>query len=160
MAANAAALEFQARRKNLLNLALKRDPILPRLKQGVSFVHDGEPPEAHSAVDESPPADSHINTISQSHMPVDESANTTKISSNKDSTTTTSSTLKIKSTTISTKSPIPAKAATSFSIPPIIPLVGVTILLLVCGAAAIFLPTFLLSLQHDDYSCLPGCWNG
>ncbi|CAF4817506.1 unnamed protein product, partial [Rotaria magnacalcarata] len=70
MAANAAALEFQARRKNLLNLALKRDPILPRIKQGVSFVHDGEPPEAHSAVDESPPADSHINTISQSHMPV------------------------------------------------------------------------------------------
>lgn len=77
--ASSAAAAFQARRKKLVDLALKKDPLVPPTKQ-VSFVHNPEPlhdnvgtlPEHATTVEELPPLNVQINAISGSDATVNE----------------------------------------------------------------------------------------
>jgi len=65
MTSNFGLTAFQARRKALINLALKKDPLPIRQKPAVSFVED-------SPVNELPTINTHINVISTPHVTVDE----------------------------------------------------------------------------------------
>jgi hypothetical protein len=72
MTTNFGLTTFQARRKALINLALKKDPIPLRQKPVVSFDKDvppmsattGELPSTDAPVNELPPMDTHVKFIS------------------------------------------------------------------------------------------------
>ncbi|CAF2489389.1 unnamed protein product [Rotaria sp. Silwood2] len=80
MTSNLTQTAFQARRQNLINLALKRDPVQSYPKPVVTFVENVPPTnvnvgELHvtdTIVNELSPVNSHISVISQPQMVVDE----------------------------------------------------------------------------------------
>jgi hypothetical protein len=80
MASNASAAAFQARRQALINLALKKDPVLIRQKTTVSFAANTPPrsatsnelPSNDAPVNELPPFDTHVNVVSPPQVIVDE----------------------------------------------------------------------------------------
>ncbi len=70
MSSNRDSAAYLAKRQTLINLALKKDPVLLRPKTGVSFANDSPPTDR--LVNELPRIDRHGSVISVSHVPVDE----------------------------------------------------------------------------------------